>query len=194
MSNSPGEISSHINIDTPHQSHTASIENSESKYASDASISTQPMVLPPRSTLMSVVLVFTVTFATIINVRRATVTGRKRIFFEPIIIDCKFFINCNNYTNNSERAGLRNSPTPVDRILLSFKCGMSQLSRVKLPKSFRQSIYPNSLGLSAARLRKSCGCIWKEKGVYIWNCRLGGIYLSVRVLKKWAKITSQDMF
>ena len=52
-------------------------------------------------------------------------SGRKHSFFEVIIIDCEYFINFNNYTNDSKRAGLANSTTPVDRILLSLKCGKS---------------------------------------------------------------------
>ena len=119
MSNSSDEISS-----PTLQSHSTSMESL--KCANEASISTQTTVLPPRGTLKSIVLVFTVTFATIINVRR--VTGRKRTFFEPIIIDCEFFINFNIYTNNSERVELTNSTTPMDRILISFKFGKSQLS------------------------------------------------------------------
>lgn len=122
MSNSRDEISS-----PTLQSHRTSIESL--KYANNVSISTQSMVLPPRGTFKSIVLVFTVTFATIINVRR--VTGRKRTCFEPIVIDCEFFINFNIYTNNSERVGLANSTTPVDRILLSFKFG-----KLNFPESY----------------------------------------------------------
>ena len=165
------------------QSHSTSIENL--KYANDPSISTQSKVPPPRNTLKSIVLVFTVTFATIINVRRVTVTGEKRFFFEQIIIDCEFFINLNNNTYNSERVGLANGTTPVDRIFLSFKCSKSQLSRVILPTSSLHWIF--NLGLSPARLRESGGCIREEKDIYFWSRRLSGIHLCLRILKRWAK-------
>ena len=187
MSNS-GDKVSYPTANGTFKSHSSSIETLKHPSDSDASISTQPTVPPPRDTLKSIVLVFTVTFATIINVRRAAgVTGRKRTFFEPINIDCEFFINFNNYTNNSERVRLANSTTPVDRILLSFECGKSWLSRVILP-IFHRWIHPNYLGLSPACLWESGGCTREEKDIYIWSCRLGGIYLSLCILKKWAKI------
>lgn len=107
-------------------------------------------------------------------------------FFEQIILDCEFFINLNNNTYNSERVGLANGTTPVDRIFLSFKCSKSQLSRVILPTSSLHWIF-NYLGLSPARLRESGGCIREEKDIYFWSRRLSGIHLCLRILKRWAK-------
>ena len=169
---------------------SASTSTKSLKYASDASTSMQLTVLPPRDTLKSIILVFTVTFATIINVSpsRAPVCAMKRTFFEPIFIDWEFIINFDNYTNNSKGVGLANCTTPVDCILLSFKYRKSRLfGGVKLRRWIYHN-YPNTLGLSPARLRESGRCIREEKDVYIWSCGLGGIYPCLCILKKWAKI------
>ena len=99
---------------------------------SDPSTSTPiPISLPseprPRSTFKSIVLVLTVTFATIFNVGLSRCSGLMPLFFEKkklIIIGCKLFNIFNSPTRYSERVGLGRSTSPVDRIGLLFEFGV----------------------------------------------------------------------